>query len=420
MRLRASLYPILTAVFLLAVPPLHAQTVAPSAPVATAQSASTAVFDEAWRLVRDRFYDKALHGLDWEAIGDRYRPQYAAASDAAGRSAVINRMLAELGASHMGHYTPADPAYYQLADIFSYGLRQDLPKHFGSRNVSYPGIGIFTKEIDGKTFVSGVLDGFAGTRAGLLVGDEIVSANGAPFEPVELFRDKVGQEVTLTIRRAADVPTQDIAVRPERLQPGEMFLEAMTESARIIEAGGARIGYVHVWSYAGGEYQERLQELLGGKLKDADALVWDLRDGWGGAQPSYLDVFNARGPTMTMTDRGGDRDLINVKWRKPVALLANEGTRSGKEVLTDGFRRYGIGEVVGTRTAGALLAGRAWLLEDGTLLLLAVADVSVDGTRLEGIGVAPTIEVPFALPYAAGTDPQLDKAIDVLTRTTGG
>ena len=70
-------------------------------------------------------------------------------------------------------------------------------------------------------------------------------------------------------------------------------------------------------------------------------------------------------------------------------------------MLTYGFKKNGFGEVVGERTAGALLAGRAFLLSDGSLLILAVNDVAVDGERLEGKGVAPTIEVPFDLRYAA-------------------
>src|SRR4051794_38926103 len=108
-----------------------------------------------------------------------------------------------------------------------------------------------------------------------------------------------------------------------------------------------------------------------GKLKDADALIWDLRDGWGGAQAAYLDIFNPRSPTMTWTGRTGDSDIVNGRWRKPVVLLINEGTRSGKEVLAYGFKKYGFGKTVGTTSAGALLAGHAYLLSNGGLLLLA-------------------------------------------------
>lgn len=73
-----------------------------------------------------------------------------------------------------------------------------------------------------------------------------------------------------------------------------------------------------------------------GALKDEDALIWDLRDGWGGAQPEYLDLFNARAPTMQVTDRSDTSEFVNVKWRRPVAMLINGSTRKGKEVLAYG------------------------------------------------------------------------------------
>lgn len=139
-------------------------------------------------------------------------------------------------------------------------------------------------------------------------------------------------------------------------------------------------------------------------------MIWDLRDGWGGAVPEYLDLFNPRAPTLQLIERDGARALANVKWRKPVAMLVNGGTRSGKEILAYGFKKYRLGEVIGTRTEGAVLAATA-LLVSGGLLLLAVNDVIVDGERLEGVGVTPRIEAPAA---AGGKDPQLDLVVAVL------
>lgn len=381
---------------------------------------ATEVFDEAARLVGQNFYDRDLKGRDWSALADRHRRRYLEAKTPKERSAVINALLAELDASHMIHAMADDPAYYQLVDIFRYGLRRDIPKHFPG-GISYPGIGVFTRDIEGKTFVTGVLAGLAGDRAGLLVGDEILTVDGAPFEPVASFRDKVGTHVTMTIRRERGGPVSVVTALPQRIEPGKAFRSAMHDSARIIEANGKRLGYIHVWSYAGQDYQDILVEALStGRLKDADALIWDLRDGWGGAQPRYLDLFNTRAPDMTFTERDGKTKFASFKWRKPAAVLVNGGTRSGKEVLTYGFKKYGIGQVIGTRTAGALLAGRGFLLSDGSFLMVAVNDVAVDGERLEGTGVAPTVEVPFEIPYAAGRDPQLEKAIEVLGHEFGG
>jgi carboxyl-terminal processing protease len=388
-------------------------------PPAFARSAesqqSTEVYDEVWRLVRDKFYDPKIKGLDWEAIGNRHRADYGAATTAAERSAAINAMLAELGASHTHHYTRDETAYYELADIFSYKLRREIPKVFGGDKITYPGIGMFTKTVDGKIFVSAVFPGMPAEKAGLLLGDEIVSADGAPFAPVASFRGKEGKTVALKVRRAADGPLLELSVEPKEIEPGDAFQSALKDSARIIETNGRRIGYVRVWSYADREYQNLLEELLSdGKLKDADALVWDLRGGWGGAQPGYLSVFDPHGPTLKLTDRNGESHEVGYRWRKPVALLIDNGTRSGKEVLAYGFNKNGYGEVIGEPSAGALLAATAFLLSDGSLLILAVEDAAVDGERLEGKGVAPTIPVPFDIRYAAGKDPQLDKAVEVL------
>ena len=262
-----------------------------------------------------------------------------------------------------------------------------------------------------------MIDDAPGRRAGLLVGDEIIAADGEPFRPVLSFREKVGMPVVLSIRRHPDGPVEPLAVKPGELQPRAMFLQGLKGSARLIQTpNGMRIGYVHVWSYAGGIYQEALEQLLGeGALKDADAMVLDLRDGWGGAVPDYLDLFNHRAPTMQLRNREGGTELDNVKWRRPVALLVNEGSRSGKEVLAYGFEKYRLGEVIGSRTKGDVLAASAFLMSNGDLLLLAVDDVWVDGERLEGTGVEPTIVVPFNSRYAAGRDPQLDRAIAVLS-----
>jgi carboxyl-terminal processing protease len=117
----------------------------------------------------------------------------------------------------------------------------------------------------------------------------------------------------------------------------------MEASARTLRAKGRRIGYVHVWCYAGYGYQQELEHLLSeGPLRDADALIGDLRDGWGSAVPEYLDLFDTRALTMQMTDRNGASEFADVKWRKPVAMLVK------------GFTKYWFREVIATRTEGAV------------------------------------------------------------------
>ncbi|RZM99465.1 peptidase S41 [Bradyrhizobium genosp. SA-3] len=380
-----------------------------------AVSARIATFEEVWRTVRDRFYDPHLHGLDWSAVRERYLPDATRANSEEALAGVINSMLSELHASHTRYYTPYEPEYYQLSDIFAGALRRrGLERVFPSGRIAYPGIGVLSRlDMQGRSLITGVIEGTPAQQAGLLAGDVIVFADGAPFQPVQSFRGKVSKEVVLGLRRATAF--MQLSVTPVEFEPNKMFLDGLKASARIIPANGRSIGYVHVWCYAGSVYHRTLEHLLSqSPLNGADALIWDLRDGWGGAIPGYLDLFNTRAPTMHVTDRNGASELENVKWRKPVAMLVNGGTRSGKEILAYGFKKYRLGEVIGSRTEGAVLAATAFLIDRG-LLLLAVGDVQVDGERLEGVGVAPTIEVQ-ADPASMGLgDPQLNRAIAVLS-----
>ena len=378
-------------------------------------SARIATFEEVWRTVRDRFYDPHLHGLDWSAVRERYLPDATRASSEKALASVTNSMLSELHASHTRYYTRYEPEYYQLSDIFTGALRRrGLERAFPGGRISYPGIGILSRlDMQGHSVITGVIERTPAQQAGLLAGDVIVFADGAPFQPVQSFRDKIGKEVVLSLRRAGAF--MQISATPVDIEPNKMFLDGLRASARITRANGRSIGYVHVWCYAGSVYQRTLEHLLSqSPLNDADALIWDLRDGWGGAIPEYLDLFNTRAPTMQVTDRNGASELRNVKWRKPVAMLVNGGTRSGKEILAYGFKKYRLGEVIGTRTEGAVLAATAFLIGGG-LLLLAVQDVHVDGERLEGVGVAPTIEVQADPDSMDRSDPQLNRAIAVLS-----
>lgn len=370
------------------------------------------LFDEVWTLAAELFYDPEMAGLDWQAVGDRYRPRAQAAPDAAARARVINEMLDELGTSHTRLITAGEQAYLEILDIFREAL--DLEPLFPNGRVCMTAIGIVAREIDGKTFLADVLDGSPAAEAGLLVGDEVLAVDGAPFHAVDSFAGKAGQTVAVEVRRT---PSERLALEvvPVEVEPRELYLSSLRESARVFEVDGRRIAYVRGRSYAGPHYHDAVVSLVtgGGALAGAEALVLDLRGSWGGANPDNLNLFHRRVPVMTMLRRDGESMRFDPQWRKPVVLLVDGSARSGKEILAHGFKKYGIGPVVGERTAGAVMAGRALLLSDWSFLYLAVFDVRVDGERLEGRGVAPDVVVERPIPYAAGADPQLERALEV-------
>jgi carboxyl-terminal processing protease len=380
-----------------------------------------AIFEEVWQTVNKNFFDPKFNGVDWSAVKTTYAPQIQKAKDQTETANLINQMLGELKVSHTRYYTPDDPAYYQLLGIFDRdeSVRKKRKPFFPKDKVEYTGIGIFTKEVDKQTFINGILEGSPAQKAGLKVGDRLSRVDGKPFQPVQSFAGKANKPVTVEVQRSSDVGNlKQITVQPKVMDAATQFLDAQRSSIQVIEQNGKKIGYIHIWSYAGDQYQRLLEDtLLDGKLKDADALVLDLRDGWGGAQPGYLRLFTSRGPSITYSDRTGMKTSRRFQWTKPVTMLVNDGSRSGKEILAYGFQRYKIGTVVGNKTAGAVVGGRAFLMKDGSLLYLAVADVWVDGDqRLEGVGVTPDVDVPFTLAYANGADPQREQAIEIAAK----
>ena len=371
------------------------------------------VFDRAADLTAQEFFDPELNGVDWAAARARHGLALKAEATNSELSTSINGLLAELDTSHTHYYHADEAAFHFLVNLF--GLASDFPGLYPDGQASYVGAGWFVERIGGQSFVSGVLGGGPAEEAGVLTGDLLLDVNGAPWTDLSVFEGRAGQPLSLRVQRGsatADVVTLHLV--PRRLQPLKLFAEAVSHSFVIEERRGLSVAVARMWSYAGEELHELLVDALTtGPLKDAHALVLDLRGGWGGASPAYLDLFHAAVPALTMTPRDGDAVLLDDRWRRPVVLLIDEGTRSGKELLAHGFQEHGLGPLVGKRTAGAVVGGRPFAVSPRGLLYLAVVDVTVDGLRLEGVGVEPDVVVDRQLPFSAGADPQLERALDL-------
>jgi carboxyl-terminal processing protease len=388
------------------------------APAFSIDKPAIAQFDRVWETVNSRFYDSNFNGVDWQALREKYRARIADPRSTESPAISINQMLAELKTSHTRLYTPDEPAYYQILGIFQPripNLRKQLQPFFPKGKIEYSDIGIFTRTLEGKTFISAILDASPAMQANLLVGDRLLGVDGQPFHPIRSFAGKAGQVVTLQIQRTAESnSSQSIQVTPQMFDTTKMFLEAQRASTQLVKRSGKVIAYTHIWSYAGEQYQRQLEEdLIYGRLKDADSLVLDLREGWGGAPITALNIYGSDRLSLTSIYRDGKRSTIHAQWHKPVVMLVNQNSRSAKEILAYGLQQNRLGAVVGTRTAGAVVAGFPFLMANGDLLYLAVTNVLVNGdVRLEGKGVKPDIEVPFPLPYAQGADPQKESAIE--------
>jgi C-terminal processing protease CtpA/Prc len=380
-----------------------------------------AVFDKAVQLVMDNFHDASALDRFAETVrrevNDPRSPINSKSPDAR-VDAAIDAVLASLHASHTDRLEPDTIDYFEIADVFRYAIRDDMRRLFPpDGDVTYPGIGMIVRPGSGPLFVSDVYDGSPAAKAGILVGDEIVSVDGAPYHEIGSFRDKVGRSVDVKLRRGPGAEPIVLEVQVERLKPLPTFEKAIADSASIVERDGRKIGYIRLWTLAAPRSMSNVAEALAeGPLKDADGLVLDLRGRWGGGSSDAAELFLGDTPPFRLIERNGKAMLDNVRWRRPLVAIVDEGTRSGLEVFAYALQSNGI-RLVGSRTAGALLAGRAYVLPDDSLLEIAVSDAVIgDDVRLEGVGVQPDLAVGFTLPYAAGKDRQREAAIEEMRR----
>ncbi|MBP7146546.1 MAG: hypothetical protein KBD01_03305 [Acidobacteria bacterium] len=354
--------------------------------------------DEVVAFVREQFYDATRAG----AWAERHAGYGADASSDAQFAALTNRLLGELRASHTYYYPLDDPRNAELRAIFRHALE--------TQHVHREGIGADFACGEGGCFVRQLFAGGPAQAAGLLRGDLVVKAGGAPFVPGRAFEGRAGENVTLEIRRQRDGPLRQVTLVPRRTDPSEEWVAAEIQGTTTTSRGGRTIAYVPIFSCAGDEPREALADAIE-RHAAAQALVVDFRNGWGGCNPDFVDLFCGAAPELISIARDGERSTFLRHWRKPLVLLVNGGTRSGKEIVAHAVRKHRLGVVVGERTAGAVLAGKIFVLSNDAVLLLAAADVLVDGERLEGIGVEPDVAVPDRLEFAAGADPQLERAL---------
>lgn len=366
---------------------------------------------EVWTLASDNFVDPGMNGVDWQSSLAEFSQAAEKATTDSEFSSIVNKMLSELKTSHTVYYTSEDTKYYQLAGIFWPFLGEKLGPFMINNEPNYVGIGLFSRVHEERVFIEGVLEGFPAELAGLNVGDEIISVDGNSFRPISSFVGKDAEQVRLSIRRSADSEPIDITVVPTLIDPRTMFLDAMKNSVEIIEQNEMKVGYIRIWCYAGSVYPDQLENELGTRLKSADAVVLDLRNGYGGFGPAALRAFFMPQIEYEWRSRRGSPTLSYEAWTKPVCLLVDETTSSGKEMQTYYFKKFARGPVVGARTAGKVVAGKPFVLSDGSLLYLAVSEGTIDGVNLEGNGVQPDLVVPFDLEYANGSDPQKERAI---------
>ena len=364
-------------------------------------------FDKIWTIINDEFWDPKFNGVDWLNARKHYRPKAVAAEDHESFAEIINQMLAELKTSHTRYYTKWDPGYYIIQVVFE------------KPDVHRSGIGVVTKKIEGHHYVIAVLHLSPAEKAGVLFGDRLVEADGRPFHPIRSFLNKTGQEIGLIIQRGPLESSQKILkVTPVDMQEKDRLGDDSYASVKTIEYRGHHFAYVRLWWLRGIEMKNTLEFGIH-RANETEGIIIDIRDGYGGDMGyEFIAPFLQYGlgeVTVESTERKRTFKTI-AGCTKPVVVLINGGSRSGKEVLAYLFKKTGRGVLVGERTAGFVVGGRKKEISSDSFLFYGVCDMVIDGKRLEGVGIEPDIEVAFDIRFAAGEDVQLQRAKEEMVR----
>jgi Tol biopolymer transport system component/C-terminal processing protease CtpA/Prc len=368
-----------------------------------------AVFEQAWRWQQVAFYDPAMHGADWDAVRTRFAPQVAGAQTPDELRRLLQLMVGELNASHLGVNGSSAPPAVPVGRL---GLDLDPA----------------ALERDGTARVAAVIaNGPAAITGAIRAGDRIVSVNGTTLTRTtnldSLLAGTVGRRVELSVQGAAG-PARTVVLRAVPLgTEKELRYRQWVEERRayVAKASNGRLGYVHMVDMSA-DALNQLHLDLDAENFARDGVVIDVRNNNGGFVNGYaLDVF-ARQGYLTLTQRGRNpaparSSLGQRALEKPTVLVTNQHSLSDAEDFTEGYRALGLGRVVGEPTAG-------WIIYTSNLPLLDGQSVMrIPSTRVQGADgrdmerVPRPVDVPVTRPIGesyTGRDVQLDEAVKVL------
>ncbi|MCO6460502.1 MAG: PD40 domain-containing protein [Saprospiraceae bacterium] len=365
---------------------------------------------EVWRLQRDYFYDKNMHGIDWDAVKTKYLKILENANTRQDVNDIIGDIIGELNASH---------TYVSGGDM----------ERSKSQNTGYLGInwqpdgryykvGHIVRGADWDSEVRSPLD-LPGVK--IKEGDYILAVNGIPIttqqEPFAAFAGLAGKTIELTYNSKPDmagakkevVTAMDDEYRLRNLE----WIENMRKY--VDESTNGEVGYIYVPS-TGLDGQRELMRMFNAQT-DKKALIIDERFNNGGQIPDRFIEMLDRKPLVYWATRDGH------PWKWPPAgqfgpkvMLINGWSGSGGDAFPDYFRKRNLGPIIGTRTWGGLIgiSGVPQLIDGGNVTVPTFRMYNLDGTWFkEGHGVDPDIVVQEDLgAMYAGRDVQLIRAVE--------
>ncbi|HSN53977.1 MAG TPA: PDZ domain-containing protein [Candidatus Sulfomarinibacteraceae bacterium] len=370
------------------------------------------IFDEAWRINRDFFYDPNMHGADWPAMKARYEPflEHLASRDDLNR--LIRWMCSELAVGHHrvgggdGLAEPEEvPGGLLGADIEIADGRYRFARVFGGLN--------WNPELRAPLSEPGV---------GVEAGEYLLAVDGRDLAPPEnlysRFENTAGAIVELTVGPNPDGSgsrtVQVVPVDDESALRNRAWVEGNLEY--VTRATDGRVAYVYVPNTTGLGHTYFKRYFF--PQADRQAIIVDERYNGGGQVADYYIDLLRRPELCRWTMRyGADIKTPLSSIQGPKVMLIDENAGSGGDLLPWMFSELELGTLIGRPTWGGLVGtlGFPVLMDGGRVTAPNLAIWTSDGFIVENVGVSPDIEVEM-LPaeVIAGRDPQLDKAIEVV------
>jgi tricorn protease len=371
------------------------------------------IFTDAWRMERDYFYDKNMHGVNWQAMHDKYFPLVDRITTRSELSDLIGRFVGELSALHTsvrGGDLREGPKNVSVANL---GARISRDENGGGYRIDY----IYKADPDYPDEKSPLDDPYLDVK----IGDIITHVNGktalSSLDIGALIRNQVGQQVRLDLLRG--ITKNSVIVVPR--DDGYSLRYRDWEYSRRLEVEKKtdnKIGYVHLQAMGGRDLNQWYREFY--PVFNRQGLIIDVRHNRGGNIESFILEKLLRKAWMYWKSRSG-KPYWNMQYafRGHIVILVDARTASDGEAFADGFKKLNLGTAIGTRTWG----GEIWLsganrLSDGGIARAPMMGVYADGKWLiEGHGFDPDIVVDN-LPHETfnGKDAQLQSAIDYLLK----
>jgi tricorn protease len=372
------------------------------------------ILREAWRINRDYFYATNMHGADWNAMWVKYQsllPDLASRDDL---SRVIRMMLSELAVGHS--YLMGGERLYEPKPIPVGLLGADYDVAYGRfRFKTIYGGAYWDPSLRAPLRAPGV---------DVKPGEFLLAVDGreikADSEVYRAFEGTAGKRVELKVGPKADgTGARTVVVEPVE-DEGALRNRAWVEGnlRKVHERTSGRVAYVYVPNTAGAGYEYFKRYFF--PQADKQAIIVDERfNGGGQVADYYINMLRRPLVSYWATRYGEPLRSPNAAILGPKVMLIDETAGSGGDLLPWMFRKFSLGKLVGKRTWGGLVGilGFPTLMDGATVTAPNLAIFTEDGWVVENVGVPPDIDVeqdPAAV--AAGKDPQLDRAIEVVLK----